>query len=67
MSELPNQYLRLKQAIEKYPFLTRNILKNLIFKNVQGFRSRCICKIGRRLLIDEVAFLQFIADGKEKK
>ena len=67
MNELPNQYLTKKQACQKYPFLTENMLKNLLFKDINGFRAAVVCKLGARILLDERALLVFIADGKERK
>ena len=65
MNTLPTQYLDKKQALQKYPFLTSNMLKNLLFKNLGGFRSKVVKKIGRRILLDEQALLCFIAESKE--
>jgi hypothetical protein len=64
MSQLPQSYLTKRQACEKYPFLTENMLKNLLFKNIGGFREAVVRKIGRRLLLDEEALLRFIANSK---
>jgi len=64
MSQLPARYLRKKQASQKYPFLTENMLKNLLFKDINGFRSKVVKKIGRCLILDEDALLRFLADSK---
>lgn len=68
MNSLPTQYLTKKQACQKYPFLTENMLKNLLFKDIGGFRSKVIRKIGRRIILDEEAFLLFLSEstGKEE-
>jgi hypothetical protein len=55
-------YMTTDQIIEKYSFLTENMMKNFLFKNLNGFREKCVKKIGRRILIDEELFLQFIND-----
>jgi len=65
MEEKSKNYLSKLQAVEKYPFLTENMLKNLLFKDIGGFRSRVVRHIGRRILLDEAALLQFIDDSKE--
>lgn len=65
MESYPEKYLTKSQALEKYSFLSANMLKNLLFKDVRGFRSKVVRKIGRRIVLDEVAFLQFIAEGKD--
>jgi len=64
MTELSNNYLTKKQACEKYSFLTENMLKNLIFTNPGGFRDEVVRKLGRRVFLDEQAFLRFIANSK---
>lgn len=64
MNEVNQQYLTKQQAVEKYAFLTANMLKNLLFKNPGGFRDRVARKIGRRIVLDEQALLMFIAESK---
>ncbi len=64
MNQLPTQYLDKNQALQKYPFLTANMLKNLLFKDIGGFRGKVVRKVGRRVFLDEVALLRFIADSK---
>lgn len=65
MTELPTQYLTKKQAVEKYPFLTANIIKNILHKNVDGFREKVVRRLGHRVLLDERALLTYIADCRE--
>lgn len=64
MNTFPSQYLTRKQALEKYLFLTPNMLKNLLFKDIGGFRGKVVRKLGRRLLLDEEAMLSFFANSK---
>ena len=64
MNELSQQYLTKKQAVEKYAFLTENMLKNLLFKNPGGFRDKVARKIGHRIVLDEKALLTFISESK---
>ena len=64
MDKLPTNYLTKEQAIQKYAFLTGNMLKNLLFKNRDGFKTRVARKLGRRVLLDEQALLSFIAESK---
>jgi hypothetical protein len=59
-------FLTQRQAIEKYSFLTKNRLKNLLAKNALGFREKVIRKLGRLNLIDEDALLFFISENKEE-
>lgn len=64
MTELPQKYLTKRQACEKYPFLTENMLKNLLFKNVGGFREKIVRKLGRRIILDEDALLLYLTNSK---
>ncbi len=64
MNEMPKSYLTQNQAIEKYPFLTKNMLKNLLFKDIGGFRSKVVRKLGRRNILDEQALLMFLDDSR---
>ena len=59
-------FLTQRQAIEKYSFLTKNRLKNLLAKNAMGFREKVIRKLGRLNLIDEDALLFFISENKQE-
>jgi hypothetical protein len=64
MEEIRNSYLTKKQLVEKYSFLTENMLKNMLFKNLEGFREKTVKKFGERILIDELAFLEYLRDLK---
>lgn len=65
MEEISKSYLTKKQAVQKYSFLSENTLKNLLFKDIGGFRSKVVRRLGKRILLDEQALLQFIAESKE--
>ena len=65
MSKFPERYLTLEQAYEKYKFLNKNRMKNLLAKNKNNFRDKCIRKIGHLSLLDEDAFLAYIASNKK--
>ena len=69
MEAISKSYITKEQAIEKYSFLTRNMLKNLLFKDINGFRSKVVRKLGRRIILDEEAFLLFLSRsrGNEKR
>lgn len=64
MNELPQKYLTKRQACQKYSFLTENMLKNLLFKDIGSFRSKVVRKLGRRIILDEQALLRFLAESK---
>jgi len=40
------------------------MLKNILFKDIGGFRSKIVRKLGRRIILDEEALLHFISDSK---
>lgn len=52
---------------EKYSFLTQNRLKNFLYNNINGFREKVVRKFGRIILIDEEAFLEYVANGTSSK
>lgn len=60
-------YLNREQLIKKYPFITSCMLKNILFKNIGGFRTKVVRKIGRRNLFDEEEFLKFISNQNISK
>jgi hypothetical protein len=62
---LPDKYLTKPQAFQKYQFLTPNMLKNILSKDINGFRKKVVRKIGRRILLDEQALLQFLSESRE--
>jgi hypothetical protein len=62
MNELSQKYLTKKQALEKYAFFSSNMIKNLLFRNIGGFRSKVARKLGRRILLDEIALLKFLSE-----
>lgn len=62
MNDLTKSYLTKKQACEKYSFLTENMLKNILFKDIGGFRGKVVKKIGRRIILDEEALLRFLSE-----
>lgn len=64
MAAIFTSYLTKKQAVQKYPFLTENMLKNLLFKDPGGFRSKVVRRIGRRIILNEAALLQFLSESK---
>jgi hypothetical protein len=56
-------YLTVKQLPEKYPAFTVNAIRWWIFnKGTNGFDT-VVLKVGRRVLIDEVAFIAWLQRG----
>ena len=65
VAEVSKSILTQAQAIQKYGFLTKNMLKNILYKDIGGFRKQVVIKLGRRILIDEEALLKFLESRKE--
>ncbi len=58
---VPN-LLTIKQFCSEHPAFTEGGLRHLIFnENINGFH-KCIRRIGRRVLIDEAAFFEWVND-----
>lgn len=61
--DLPNKYLRPKEAVEKYSFLTKRMLARWLYENTQGFRTSVAKKIGQSIFLDEEALLRFFEEN----
>ncbi len=59
MSEAKS-YLRVKDVPGKYPAFTESSIRWAIFNSATNGFNKVIRKVGRRVLIDEEAFLQWI-------
>lgn len=59
MSEAKS-YLRVKDVPSKYPAFTESSIRWAIFNSATNGFNKVIRKVGRRVLIDEEAFLQWI-------
>ncbi len=53
-------FLTLKQWLEKYPAIPEGGIRHLIFTNKDNFNERVVKKLGRKILLDEHAFLSYI-------
>lgn len=53
-------FLTVKQWLEKYHAIPEGGIRHLIFTNRDGFNTKVVKKIGRKILLDEEAFLRFI-------
>ena len=67
MESISQTYLTRRQLLEKFGFLTENMLKNILSKDMDGFRGKVVRKLGRRLLFSQEAFLIFLAAQAERK
>jgi len=56
----PRSFLTMNQWLEKYKAIPKGGIRHLIFVNKDNFNSRVVKKIGRKILLDEEAFLEFI-------
>lgn len=61
MENLPKKYLSRDQLLEKYSFFSANMLKNLLYKDINEFRKKVVRKLGRRIIFDEDALLLYIS------
>ena len=60
-------YLTVKQTAGKHPAFSEGALRWAIFnRHANGFDA-CLIRIGRRLLIDEFAFLAWVAKHREAR
>jgi len=55
-----NRLFTVKQWAQTHPWPSESALRHLIFRNIDGFRDVVIRQIGKRLLISEVAFQQWV-------
>lgn len=67
MQEEVKSYLTKEQLVKKYQFLTLNMMKNILFKNIDGFREKVTTRIGRRILFDEELFLKYLSENKHSQ
>ncbi len=51
----------------KHPAFTKSILRNWIFHSTANSFDRCIVRIGRKVLINEVAVFEWIDSQNEGK
>ncbi len=50
----------MNQWLEKYQSIPKGGIRHLIFTNRDNFNGKVVKKIGRKILLDEEAFLDFI-------
>ena len=53
-------FLSLKQWLEKHKAIPEGGVRHLIFTNKNNFNQTVVKKLGRKILLDEQAFLEFI-------
>jgi len=57
--------LTIKQLVAKYPAFTEGGIRWLIFNAKQNGFGRCIVRVGRRVILDEAAFLAWLRSCRE--
>ena len=55
-----NNFLTLKQWLQRYQAIPEGGIRHLIFTNKDNFNNRVVKKLGRKILLDELAFLSYI-------
>lgn len=58
----PSRHMTVKQFAETHHYPTIRALRWLLFSNKDGFRQRCAKQIGKRIVLDESAVIQWIDD-----
>lgn len=58
--EKEDSFFTTAQILKRYPFLTKNMLKNWTYNNVDDFRKKVIHKIGRRNFFNHEEFIHFM-------
>ena len=61
------QFLTVQATANKYPAFTEPALRWLLFGRQSNGFGRCVVRVGRRVLIDEVEFLAWLRDQREEK
>jgi len=60
-----NSYYSVKLLAEKHPGFSESYLRYLIFNSKTNGFNKCVTRIGRKVLIDEDAFLKWFEENKE--
>ncbi len=60
LNQHPKNFLTLRQWLNKYSAIPEGGIRHLIFTNKDNFNSRVVKKLGRKILLDEQAFLSYI-------
>ena len=62
--ELTRRFYSVRQVVEVYPGLTIGGVRHAIFNNLNGFTDRCVCRFGRKVLIDADALDAWLEDHR---
>ena len=55
------RFLTIPQFCDEHAWPSAQAVRHMIFQNKDGFVDRCVKRIGRRILLDERAVLDWIA------
>ena len=65
---MQNEYLTVRQLSLKYPAFSEGGLRWFIFNEHQNGFAKCIRRVGRKVLISEIDFLNWIdSQGGDRK
>lgn len=59
-----SRFMTVKQISKEYPVFSESSLRWLLFQN-KDFRTQCVRKIGKRVILCEEDFVAFINNQKE--
>lgn len=62
INDTPARLLTFAQVVERHPAFTLNALNALYYRSAENGFGICVRRIGRRRLIDEVQFINWVAD-----
>lgn len=58
-------FLTVRQTSQKYPAFSENSLRWIIFNSKINGATAFIRKVGRKILLDEAGFLEWVNDQRE--
>lgn len=56
-------FLTVKQTAERYPAFTEGAIRSLIFYRERNGFASVVRKLGKKIILDEAAFLEWIERG----
>lgn len=62
INKTPNRYVTVKQCPSNYPVFSENSIRWLIFNEHSNGFSRCVKRIGRKILIDTFELENWISE-----
>jgi len=59
-------YLTVKQTAERYPAFTEGAIRFLIFNRERNGFAPVVRKLGKKIILDEAAFVEWIERGADQ-